>query len=678
MKNLGRIIVACSLALTTIFTTTSAQPLTSGQPIKSGENEGLSPLWFGMTYSNRPKGFAYISSEEYPDIFVWISAGFPEVRNCIFRCPFEKVGEDGSLIYGAPEEVMLPWEKKAKGKPSNFTIWQNGKGGDTYGIWMSSKKAFVAKLHPSGNFFTEVEEMAVEGTGGVGGLEMWSNDGRIVDYVVLSGDNAKYRPEDTKEDMAVSYYDGASIYRGELPYSGIFHSSFDLKSKVLTDDYTPITPDNKAILSGSGVMRVVDKKRGLDGYIMSSTLGSLKYVPARKSDEYGYVRNSEGEVLTHPTYGAKSMSFPSADGTRCDMIIGGEGAIYHYRFLGMDKESGMPKYAEPKVVLQRNADLFSGSLTVPNVVDWDSDGVLDIVSGNSEGRLLFFKNNGTNREPAFAMSQPVYAAGEPICIRPGYHVVQGPLEASWGYLCPMVVDWNGDGLLDVVTSGSKAKYELLLNEGTPTEPKLAAPRPISCDNLELWGTWRVRPAIAEIDGKMAMVTMDDDNELHLYYRVDDYNVADAGKLKLKNGQHISGHNQNNERYGQKGRGKLAFVDWDSDGKLDLLIGSVKRSSYPSPERGLPFVRFKRKQTGMQVMLLRNVGSNKNMKFEEPVQLQFRGEDFYLGAHSNAPTPCMLGDTSGGVNLLVGCESGKFFFFEHGDITTVTMDEKKSK
>ena len=67
-----------------------------------------------------------------------------------------------------------------------------------------------------------------------------------------------------------------------------------------------------------------------------------------------------------------------------------------------------------------------------------------------------------------------------------------------------------------------------------------------------------------------------------------------------------------------------------------------------------------------------------MKFEEPVQLQFRGEDFYLGAHSNAPTPCMLGDTSGGVNLLVGCESGKFFFFEHGDITTVTMDEKKSK
>ena len=78
------------------------------------------------------------------------------------------------------------------------------------------------------------------------------------------------------------------------------------------------------------------------------------------------------------------------------------------------------------------------------------------------------------------------------------------------------------------------------------------------------------------------------------------------------------------------------------------------------------------------MLFKNIGSNKKMKFAEPVQLQFKGENFYLGAHSNAPTPCMLGDTSGGVNLLVGCESGKFFFFEHRDITYLTIDGEKKQ
>lgn len=129
---------------------------------------------------------------------------------------------------------------------------------------------------------------------------------------------------------------------------------------------------------------------------------------------------------------------------------------------------------------------------MPNVVDWDGDGALDIVAGNSEGRLLFFKNRGTNTEPGFARSEEVCAGGSPILLRPGYHVVQGPFEASWGYLCPTVCDWNGDGLPDVVVSGSRAKFEVMLNRGTREKPELDAPVALSVDNLELYGTWRVR------------------------------------------------------------------------------------------------------------------------------------------------------------------------------------------
>ena len=195
--------------------------------------------------------------------------------------------------------------------------------------------------------------------------------------------------------------------------------------------------------------------------------------------------------------------------------------------------------------------------------------------------------------------------------------MQGPFEASWGYLCPTVCDWNGDGLPDVVVPGSRAKFEVMLNRGTREKPELDAPVALSVDNLELYGTWRVRPAIARIGGSNRIVIMDKDNALHMYRQIDDFNVEDMGKLRLTDGSQITGHNNAMESLGQMGRGKLRFVDWDGDGKLDLLIGSVKRSSYPSPERGLPYSRFKKKEIGLQVMLLINAGTMKRWSSRSP-------------------------------------------------------------
>ena len=41
-----------------------------------------------------------------------------------------------------------------------------------------------------------------------------------------------------------------------------------------------------------------------------------------------------------------------------------------------------------------------------------------------------------------------------------------------------------------------------------------------------------------------------------------------------------------------------YADWNGDGKLDLIVGSIKRSSYPSPDRGLPYSRFRKKEFGL--------------------------------------------------------------------------------
>ena len=58
------------------------------------------------------------------------------------------------------------------------------------------------------------------------------------------------------------------------------------------------------------------------------------------------------------------------------------------------------------------------------------------------------------------------------------------------------------------------------------------------------------------------------HQFHLYWRVDDYNLKDGGKLKLDDGSIISG---NFLKAGGTGRLKFNLVDWNQDAKLDLIV-----------------------------------------------------------------------------------------------------------
>lgn len=655
------------------FEAEAVRPIKHAEPLPAGGAEGLSPLTLGLVYNNAPKGFAYLSSSEAPDIFLSSQGGMPQDKG-LFRCRFDRFNDAGELIYHDPERINSPWAS-AKKFPSNVRIFQDGDH-----VWaVRLAKSYIHVAEWNGTSFTEYcrHELKELFSYPVVSFDMVRRKKSEIELVVLCSDGGQYRPETFPGDKQ-SYYDGAGIYRGDLHASGLFRFVVSNEWEPLTDA-EQVSCDMNLMVGASRVACVYNKERTFDGYIVGGRLGSLKYIPyVAKLPKGGvkalYVMKNDDEVRVHKAYSNQLVAYSTERGDCSGLYIGGESAMYTYRFERLTAK-GAPIYQEPAVVLQKSAPLYGGSLTVPNVVDWDGDGKLDIVAGNSEGRLLFFKNHGTNREPDFGRSTEVEAGGKPILLRPGYYVVQGPFEASWGYLCPTVFDWNQDGLLDVVVSGSRAKYEVMINEGTPTVPKLRAPEAISCDNLELHGSWRVRPAIAKIGDQVVMVTMDDDNALHLYGRVDNLHVEDLGKLKLHNGRPITGHTESpKETMGQWGRGKLRFCDWNGDGKLDLFVGSVKRSSYPSPKQGLPYSRFLKKKIGLQVMYFENVGTNEAMRFAEPKQLLVDGKDFYLGAHSNAPEPCLLGDTSNGPNLLVGCESGRYFFFEHDRLGYAGYDD----
>jgi hypothetical protein len=360
------------------------------------------------------------------------------------------------------------------------------------------------------------------------------------------------------------------------------------------------------------------------------------------------VAGEDGNALRHPSINPSVAAYPGG------LIACGEGSLYFYRFTGKWAKTGAPVFAEPVSVLQEHADLYAGTLPSPTTVDWNGDGVLDILAGNSEGFVLFFENIGSNDVPKFLPATRVQAGGREIQVQAGYSgSLQGLQEARWGYLSPNVIDWNDDSLPDIITGDITGDYLIYLNRGTKTEPKLDAVHPLYCDGIDLHGMWRCRPAVAKIGERTALAIVGGDDHFHLYWRIDDYNVEDGGKLKLDDGKLIG---TSGGVGGMSGRCKLDFFDWNRDGHLDFVIGTGRVVSIPDRETGLPMPTIGKKTLGTPLLML-NKGDN---TFARPVP--FKDEDGKViqpgGAHETGAVGTMLGND--GPNLLICNEAGRMF------------------
>lgn len=129
----------------------------------------------------------------------------------------------------------------------------------------------------------------------------------------------------------------------------------------------------------------------------------------------------------------------------------------------------------------------------PTIGDVDGDGLLDVVVGNSDGNLLYYKNTGTTSNPVFT--------GKTSAANPFAGIDVGR------YAEPALVDLDADGDLDIAISslyGSNPAY--FKNTGTKTAP-IYVQQTGSANPLD--NTGRVgKPTFGDVDkdGDLDLVT----------------------------------------------------------------------------------------------------------------------------------------------------------------------------
>ena len=165
-----------------------------------------------------------------------------------------------------------------------------------------------------------------------------------------------------------------------------------------------------------------------------------------------------------------------------DLIVGDEdGRVALVEHTGRLHADGSPVFLPPRYFRQQADTLKCGALATPVGFDWDGDGDTDLLSGNTAGFIEFFENlSGPHVEqPKWAAPVRLQAGGQTFRVMAGANgSVQGPAEARWGYTVLSVADWNHDKRPDILFNSIHGRVQWLENIGTRTAPRLAAPQPV--------------------------------------------------------------------------------------------------------------------------------------------------------------------------------------------------------
>jgi hypothetical protein len=269
-----------------------------------------------------------------------------------------------------------------------------------------------------------------------------------------------------------------------------------------------------------------------------------------------------------------------------DIIAGSDsGRVYVYLNTGTNLE---PIFNKPIEISGAEIMRFSD----PYIVDWNNDGRKDLLIGARSGEVSVFINKGTNQQPIFG--------GELI-------LNNGSLDVGYSS-SPTMADWNGDGKKDLVVGNQSGDVFAFLNIGENYDPAFSLEGIATGIKVHRYATpfaldWNN-------DGKFDVVCGSENGKTYIFI-----NEGDSKNPKFSNAQILQ---VNNKEFKLPSPTSVIAVDWNDDGKTDLLVSNKE---------------FKEKDPGGRdniippsIYLLLNTGTKEKPEFKELKEIKGKFRD----------------------------------------------------
>ncbi|MBE0502629.1 MAG: VCBS repeat-containing protein [Desulfuromonadales bacterium] len=200
----------------------------------------------------------------------------------------------------------------------------------------------------------------------------------------------------------------------------------------------------------------------------------------------------------------------------------------------------------------KKASLFAGGVKIqggpeaaPVLVDFDSDGIDDLLVADGSGKLLLYKG----------LAGDVWSLAAAVQL-PGVTLPVGAV--------PFVADWNNDNRKDLLVGAADGSVSLALNVGTQESPVFAALISLQADNAPLSVGSNAAPLLFDLDadGAKDLLVGSGDGTLYSFRNIgsDATPVFAAREVLIAAAAGAS-------------NASALVSDWDADGSKEILLAA---------------------------------------------------------------------------------------------------------